>query len=163
MSFLQKLLIKNLKFIFNYIKITNQKDAAKYIGINYSTFRSWMSYERLPSLVTLDRICDIFKIPTYVLFLPDLSDFNLTKINVTTNNNSIKNLNKNLKILYKKKGKDNWNDIESIYSGLLSRETLKSYHRGKNYITPPISTLDKMCSYLGIPAYKLLRGEKDAI
>ena len=156
-EYLQKILIHNIKYILKFKGIKNPKEAALFLNTNYSTLRSWLAYERTPALSTLDNVCNILEVPTYILFVPDLNERELIHVLGTERKNySITILQKNFAKLYKHKS---WNEVVSQYSGLLSDETLKSYQRINNNIVPPISTLETMCSYLGIPAHELLRGD----
>jgi transcriptional regulator with XRE-family HTH domain len=156
--FLQKIIINNLKEFLIKIGIPTSKEASEFLNINYSTYRSWMALEREPSLRTLDNICDKLQIPTYVLFMNekciDYKGYHVADIK----NDSRMILVENLKRVYADKGKQSWHEKESLFYGLLSQETLKSYQRNKEYICPTIQTIEGMCSYLGIPAYKLLSG-----
>lgn len=157
---LQRIVINNLLEVLKYFGLDNdRKEMAKFIDINYATFRTWLSYKRTPSLKTLDKISSNLSIPTYILLLPELSSIDINKyVDKDIKNNSSVLLDKNLIAIYQENGLDSWGAVEIAYKGLLSKETLKSYHRKNNKRTPTIYTLEKMSSYLGTPAYKLIIG-----
>ena len=159
---LQKTIINNLFIILSYFGLKNDREKmAEYINVSYSTFRGWISYNRTPSLKTLDEISNVLSIPTYILMMQDLHSRDINGyIDNEINNNSPLYLSENLISAYRDKGLNSWGAVENIYGSLLSRESLKSYHRKNENRTPTINTLDKMSSYLGIPAYKLIMGGK---
>lgn len=158
-KFLHRKVINNLRLVLNFYKFDNYKEAADFLDINYSTFRSWFSYKRKPSLHKLDLICDKLKIPTYLLFMMKI-DENLIEKNIgTIINNSRDKFKVNLEKAYYKNNKYSWRERELMFSGLLSFETLKSYQRNNNYIMPTIDTLEEICTYLGEQPYKILGGD----
>lgn len=161
MEVFERYILINLDKIFKYYSLNNLKEIAVKIDVNYSTIRSWNSYQRMPTLKTLDIICNKLFVPTYILFIPELSREEISNyITENIKNNSPRNLRSNLKKAYKDKGINSWSEVEAFFSGLLSEETLKSYHRLNNPLVPPIKTLGKMSSYLGIEPYKLLQKQE---
>lgn len=161
MEYIERRILINLNKVFKYYNLNDLEEISKKIEINYSTIRSWNSYHRIPTLKTLDTICDKLFIPTYILFLLDLNQGVISNnINKTINNNTPKKLKYNLRKVYKDKNLNSWSEVEAFFSGLLSVETLKSYHRVNNPIVPPIKTLGKMSSYLGVEPYKLLQNQE---
>ncbi|NMA07087.1 MAG: helix-turn-helix transcriptional regulator [Ruminococcaceae bacterium] len=160
-NYLQKLVITNLKKIIDFYKLNSIAGFAEVIGIKSSTVKSWLSFDRCPKIKTLDNISDKLNIPTYFLFLENfLPTDEMIKPGIA--NDSSRALKNNLKKIYKNLDKNSWNEISSIYSGLLSIDTLKSYQRrDERSIMPPIKTLEKLSSYLGIPASEILKGDND--
>lgn len=158
-EYLQKLIISNLKKILNHHGFNSVEEFAEEVEINTTTVESWFSFRRCPKIKSLDRISDRLNIPTYILFQEDLqlSDFVNTQ---GIKNDSSKALDNNLKKAYRNLNKNSWDEISSIYRGLLSINTLKSYHRENGSIMPPIATLEKLSSYLGIPASELIKESK---
>src|SRR5690625_5094167 len=110
---------------------------AEYIHVSYSTFRGWITYNRTPSLKTLDEISNVLSIPTYILMIHDLHSRDIDGyIDNEINNNSPLYLSENLISAYRDKGLNSWGAVENIYGSLLSRESLKSYHRKNENRTP---------------------------
>ncbi|QZN88052.1 helix-turn-helix transcriptional regulator [Vagococcus lutrae] len=159
---LQKTVINNLFEVLKHYGLSNnRKKIADFLNVNYSTFRAWISYNRTPSLETLDKISNTLSIPTHILFIPDLQTEDVKRyIDNEIQNNSSFFLDKNLKSVYRDQDLNNWRAVENIYGSLLSQESLKSYHRKNNSRIPTINTLEKMSTYLGVPAYKLIMGGK---
>lgn len=155
-GYLHNVVMTNLKKIMIRFNIESNKQLSELAEVKESTIESWFSNKRSPKISTLDKIANKFKIPTYILFKEDL-DINGINVNNSLENNSSDSLEKNLRNEYIRLGKTSWNEISSIYSGFLSIDTLKSYHRKKNRITPPLITLERLSSYLGIPASELIK------
>lgn len=155
-GYLHNVVITNLRKIMMHFNIESNKQLSEFADVKEKTIESWFSNKRSPKISTLDKIANKLKIPTYILFKEDL-EINDINIYDSIENNSSDSLEKNLRNVYIRRGKTSWNEISSIYSGLLSIDTLKSYHRKKNRITPPLNTLERLSSYLGIPAGELIK------
>lgn len=159
-GYLQKIVITNLKKIAEYYEINSIEKLAEIVEVKSSTIISWFSYKRGPKIKTLDKISDKLNIQTHILFQDEFQP-NSSMIIPGVKNNSRESLDSNLKKEYGKLSKKSWSEVSSIYSGFLSIDTLKSYHRGENSITPPIKTLEKLSSYLGVPASELIKDVKN--
>lgn len=155
-GYLHSTVMTNLRKVMSYLKIDSARELSLLVKVKEETIESWFLNNRTPKITTLDKIANKLNVPTYILFQNDLK-IDETIIYDSINNNSSDNLEKNLKNEYLKRSKASWNEISSIYSGFRSIDTLKSYHRKTNKITPPLKTLEKLSSYLGIPASELLK------
>lgn len=155
-GYLHRVVITNIKKVMVYFQIDSTKGLAELVEVKVETIESWFSNKRSPKITTLDKIANKLNIPTYILFQDELT-IDETTIRHSVNNNSRDALEKNLRNEYNRQGKTLWNEISSIYSGFRSIDTLKSYHRKTNKITPPLKTLEKLSSYLGIPASELIK------
>jgi hypothetical protein len=160
-SYLQRVVIANLKNIMIFFGLNSIKELAVLAEVERETVESWFSYDRCPKLKTLDKISNRLNFPTYILLQEDFL-LDQSKVKQSIFNDSRETLVKNLEKEYIKRNKTSWNDISSIYSGYLSIDTLKSYHRKNNNITPPLKTLEVMSSYLGIPASELIKEVENA-
>ena len=155
---LEKILIKNLMYELKKKDINNLQEAASFLNVNYNTFRGWISLNRTISLRKLDDLCDIKEIPTYYLFVNEAISHGYDDVKRYLPNNSRKVFIDNLDYIFEKRGKHTWDQRESLFYGMVSKDTLMAYRRtSKNSRYPKISTIESISSYLGIPASELFK------
>lgn len=147
--------VNNLNLYMAYKNFSSIKELSLNLNINFETVKSWMYFNRCPSLKTLDRIANFFKIHTHTLISKEINFASINKRNSIVNDSTLVfpiNLRKFLNENDIKSAKD----FEHTSNNLISKYTYYSYFKNSNTKIPSLQMLENISYYLNIEPYKLI-------
>ncbi|MCL2386936.1 MAG: helix-turn-helix domain-containing protein [Defluviitaleaceae bacterium] len=135
----------------NFLDEEALKKAAEKLGFPESSLRSWLNYQRTPSIRSLDKIANRIGCLTYQLIRNQPLEFGKHR-----DNNSNIPLRINLSKFFADNGCRFMAQKLSLLQHQVTEDMLKSYLRIKDYRIPSLQKLEAMAQALGVETHKLL-------
>ena len=147
--------VKNLNSFMAYKHLNTIKELSAYLELNPRRIESWLNFNRIPTLKTLDNVANKLKVDTHALIGEDICFNNKTYINFKINDSANMfyiNLRKFLNS-YDIKSADEFYDY---FEQKISKHTYYSYFKEKNPKIPSLKTLEMLASYFYLKPYQLI-------